>query len=57
MAATGDESEPIEALRWRVAERFGWTLDYIDSLSVADLHEYLQIQDGLGHAQKSIIKR
>jgi hypothetical protein len=28
----------------------GWTLDYIDSLSVADLFEYWQIIDGRNKA-------
>jgi hypothetical protein len=32
--------------RWALAERFGWTLDYIDSLSVADWHELIQVDDG-----------
>lgn len=49
--------QPIEVVRWNLAEKFGWTLEYIDSLPVATLHEYLQIQDGLAHAAKSIIKR
>ena len=36
--------------RWDLAERFGWTLDYIDALPVADLHEYLQIRNGKAKA-------
>jgi hypothetical protein len=40
-----------------MAERFGWTLEYVDSLSLADLHEWMQVQDGLAHARSSIIKR
>lgn len=56
MAALGDNA-PHELLRWQMAEKFGWTLDYIDSLSVATLHEYLQIQDGLAHARSSIIAK
>jgi hypothetical protein len=33
----------MELIRWQIAERFGWTLEYIDSLPLNDLHEWLQI--------------
>ena len=36
----------MEVIRWNLAERFGWTLEYIDSLPVSVLHEFLQIQAG-----------
>ena len=42
-------------LRWQLAEKFGWTLDYIDGLPVATLHEHLQIEDGKAHAKNSIL--
>jgi hypothetical protein len=32
--------------RWELAERFGWTLSEIDALSVGDVHELIQIDDG-----------
>ena len=48
---------PTELIRWSIAEKFGWTLEYVDSLAMADLHEFMQIQDGRAHASKSIIKR
>ena len=40
----------FELMRWSMAERFGWTLDYIDSLSMADIHEFFQIEDGRAKA-------
>jgi hypothetical protein len=43
-------------LRWALAERFGWSLEYIDALTVADLHEFIQVMDGKAHANRSIIK-
>ena len=43
-------------LRWELAERFGWSLEYIDSLPISELHEYLRVQDGIAQAKKSIIK-
>jgi hypothetical protein len=39
-------------LRWQMAEQFGWSLEYIDSLTIADLHEYLQIEHGKGKAME-----
>ena len=52
-----DDKKPVEVIRWELAEKFGWTLEYIDSLAVANLHEYLQIQDGLAHVKDSILQR
>lgn len=43
---------PLEFWRWEMAERFGWTLEYIDAMSVEDLHQYLQITDAKGKAAK-----
>jgi len=37
---------PYELKRWILAERFGWTLKYIDSLSQADWLEFLQVEEG-----------
>jgi hypothetical protein len=54
--AVGEEM-PDEVIRWELAERFGWTLDYIDSLTLHDFLEYVTIQDGKGHASKSIFKK
>jgi hypothetical protein len=39
-------------MRWQMVEKFGWTLDQVDALSVADWHEYLQIQMGRNKARK-----
>jgi hypothetical protein len=40
-------------MRWHFAREFGWPLEYIDGLSLADLREYLQIKDGEGKASKA----
>ncbi len=42
---------PFELVRWGLVERFGWTLPEIDALSVADLHELTQIDDGRAKAK------
>jgi hypothetical protein len=54
--ASLDGGQPFEVIRWQLAEKFGWTLEYIDGLSLDTLHEYLQIQDGLAHVHASIIR-
>jgi len=46
MAFKWGEDAPLEVIRWQMAERFGWTLEYVDALKLKDLHEYLQIDDG-----------
>jgi hypothetical protein len=51
------EAFPDEAMRWHLAEKFGWTLDYIDSLSLQDLIQYESICDGKAHAQDSLLKK
>jgi len=35
-----------------MAERFGWTLEYIDALSLADFYEFLQVDEGRAKAKK-----
>ena len=42
---------PFEMVEWTLAERFGWTLDYIGSLSLARLHEFFQIEEGRSKAR------
>ena len=42
---------------WVLAEKYGWSLEYVDALSMDKLHDFLKIQDGLTKASKSIIKR
>jgi len=44
-------------LVWDMAEKFGWTLEYIDSLPVARIMEFLQIEDGKGKAFEQTQKR
>jgi len=44
---------PFEYIRWRLAEDFGWTLDYIDNLSMAEVEKWLQVEDGKGRARKT----
>jgi hypothetical protein len=42
---------------WRMAEQFGWTLDYIDSLPLARWHEHIQIEDGRAHHRNSLFNK
>ena len=41
---------PLEYWRWELARAFGWTLEYIDSISLSDLFEYWQVEDGINKA-------
>ena len=41
-----DGEAPLELIRWNLAERFGWTLEYVDALSWQDMAELNQIDDG-----------
>lgn len=43
---------PGRYVEWLLAERTGWTLDYIESLPLAVFHEWLQIMDARGKASK-----
>lgn len=47
---------PYEYQVWSMAERFGWSLEYIESLPLSRWHELIQIDDGRGHAERSIVK-
>lgn len=37
--------------KWRLVKLTGWTLDYIDSLSLGRLYECVQIEDGINKAR------
>jgi hypothetical protein len=47
---------PLEWWQWEMARKFGWTLEYIESLPLGRLHQYWQIQDGEGKAQAQLSK-
>jgi len=48
---------PAETVIWDLVERTGWTLEYIDSLPIQKLHDWLRIDDGKGKAHQSMRKR
>ncbi len=48
---------PEEWWRWKIAQEFGWPLEYVDALSIKDMHEYLQIRDGEAKAGSSLLLR
>jgi hypothetical protein len=41
-------------LKWKLAERFGWTLAEVDALTVENMHEFIQIEDGRGKAREEM---
>lgn len=46
------EPMPDEYLRWLIVRETGWTLEQVDSLSIKDLHEFLQVRDVMAKAGK-----
>lgn len=53
MALKHGEPSPPELLVWQMAEKFGWTLEYIEGLSMAKIHEFIQVEDGLMKARSA----
>jgi hypothetical protein len=45
-----DEPAPNKLLKWELAARFNWTLEYIGRLSMQDIQDYYQVRDGMGKA-------
>jgi len=43
---------PSKYFEWTLAFETGWTLDYIRSLSMQDIQDYLQIKDAMIKAKK-----
>jgi hypothetical protein len=42
---------PYEVIRWQLVERFKWTLEYVDGLSLENLHELIQVDDGISKSK------
>jgi hypothetical protein len=38
-------------MTWNLAERFGWTLEYVEGLTMGKLREFSQIEDGRAKAK------
>lgn len=53
---TGGGPLPSVATDWWLIERTGWTLEYVRSLPVGALKDYLQVLDGRAKADKSYLK-
>jgi hypothetical protein len=49
----------MDTLPWKLAEQFGWTLEYINSLTIEELaqyEEYLATNEGLLKAKRYIAR-
>lgn len=44
-------------MRWELVEKFGWSLEYVDSLTYADIEEYYAIVDGRSKGMSYLAKR
>lgn len=45
------ERLPWNAIRWMLAERYGWTLEYIDNLDEQEANEGFVVQDAIKRFQ------
>jgi len=43
---------PIELIEWSLAEKMGWTLPEVRALSMQDLQNHFQIEDGRAKAKE-----
>lgn len=43
---------PPELLKWELVEHYHWTLEYVESLTMQQIHEYYQIKDARMKARK-----
>lgn len=41
---------PFQFFLWRIAFDTGWTMEYIKSLPMSDIIEYLEIKDAMNKA-------
>ena len=48
---------PPEYFIWQLAERFGWTLEYIEAMPLARWHELIQVDDGKAKAKGSLFAK
>jgi len=46
---------PVERYLWELVFATGWTLEYVEALSIEKLHEYLNVVDGMAHVKSSIL--
>ena len=45
---------PLALTRWVLAERFHWTLDEVDALTLGDLEELHYVDDGRTKAKQGV---
>lgn len=50
-------STPYEDIIWDMAERFGWTLEYVRGLKMSDMREFMQVCDGRNKAAASNFRK
>jgi len=55
MGLVWGEAIPDEYIIWEMAEQFGWSLEYIQTLPEARWREWLEVKRGKGLVQNSII--
>ena len=51
LAVRYGQDAPLELVKWTMMERFGWTPAQFGAISLADLHEFLQVEEGRNKAR------
>lgn len=51
MKAPLSQQDIITIMKWRLIKLTGWTVEYVDSLPIAKLYEFHQIEDGFNKAK------
>jgi len=54
MALAFNDELPTKAIIWSMAEKFGWSIEYIKGMNLADIQDYLQIEHGRNKAAEHI---
>lgn len=57
MGLVWDEPIPDEYVTWQMAERFGWSIEYIEGLPEARWREFFAVEEGKAMARNSIVKK
>ncbi len=56
MAMIGKTGMPWEFWRWELVKETGWSLEYVDALSVKDFQEWVHVRDGKRKAERSLVR-
>ena len=56
MAMITNTGMPHEFWKWELIRETGWSLEYVDALTVADFNEWVQVRDGVSKGRNSLVR-